>query len=83
MSLSELTSATNADYALSYFAPPGNAHQFLGGIGIKIFDSFNMDIAAGYVVLTSKVDTATEYNAGAGIYGSHSFEISETLTFHL
>ena len=78
-----VTSATNSDYALSYFAPPGNAHQFLGGVGIKILDSLNMDIAAGYVVLTSKVENATEYNAGAGIYGSHSLEISETLTFHL
>ena len=78
-----VTSATNPDYAISYFAPPGNAHQFFGGVGIKIFDSLTMDIAAGYVVLTSKVDTATEYNAGAGIYGSHSFEVSETITFHL
>lgn len=78
-----VTSATNADYALSYFAPPGIAHQFLGGVGIKILDSLNMDIAAGYVVLTSKVDTATADNAGAGIYGSHSFMVSETITFHL
>jgi long-subunit fatty acid transport protein len=78
-----VTSATNPDYALSYFAPPGNAHQFLGGVGIKVLDSLNMDIAAGYVVLTSKVDTATPDNAGAGIYGSHSFEVSETITFHL
>jgi len=78
-----VTSATHPDYALSYFAPPGNAHQFLGGIGLKIFDSLNMDIAAGYVVLTSKVTKATEDNAGAGIYGSHSFMISQTLTYHL
>jgi long-subunit fatty acid transport protein len=78
-----VTSASNPDYVLSYFAPPGNAHQFLGGIGVKVLDSLTMDIAAGYVVLTSKVDKATEYNAGAGIYGSHSFEISETFTLRL
>jgi len=78
-----VTSATTADYALSYFAPPGNAHQFLGGVGIKILDSLSMDIAAGYVVLTSMVPNATEWNAGAGIYGSHTFMVSETITFHL
>jgi long-subunit fatty acid transport protein len=77
-----VTSATNADYALSYFAPPGNAYQVMGGLGIKILDSLNMDIAAGYVVLASKVE-GTQYNAGTGIYGSHSFFASESITFHL
>jgi hypothetical protein len=78
-----VTSATNADYALTYFAPPGISHQVMGGIGIKVFDSLTMDIAGGYIVLASRVEKATPYNAGIGEYASHGFAVSETFTFHM
>jgi hypothetical protein len=74
--------ATNPDYAISYFPPPGFAHQFFGGIGVKVLDSLTVDLTGGYVTLSSKIDKATADNAGVGIYASHSFEVSETITFH-
>jgi len=77
------TSATTETYAISYMAPPGVSHLVGGGVGIKIFDSLNMDIAAAYVVLASRVNTATEYNAGVGTYASRGFELSQSFTLHL
>jgi long-subunit fatty acid transport protein len=77
------TSATNPAYVQQLMAPPGVSHLVSGGLGIKIVDGLNVDLAAAYVVLQSRVETATQYNAGAGIYGSHSGEFSLSLTYHM
>jgi len=77
------TSATTEKYAISYMAPPGVAHLVSGGIGIKLLDCLNMDIAAAYVVLASTITEATEYNAGVGTYASHGFELAQSFTLHL
>jgi long-chain fatty acid transport protein len=78
-----LQSATNADYALAYFAPPGYSQLVSLGVGIKALDHLDVDIAAAYVVLASYVDKATLYNSGVGNYASHSGEFSLSLAYHL
>ncbi|HMI84666.1 MAG TPA: outer membrane protein transport protein [Polyangiaceae bacterium] len=77
------TSATNAAYAQQLMAPPGVSHLVSAGLGIKIVDRVNVDFAAAYVVLQSRVETATPYNAGVGIYGSHAGEFSLSCTYHM
>jgi long-chain fatty acid transport protein len=78
-----LKSATNPDYALAYFAPPGYSHLVTAGMGFKVVDSFNLDIAAGYVVLQSHIDEATPNNAGVGLYSAHAVEFSLAATYHI
>jgi long-subunit fatty acid transport protein len=77
------TSATNPAYAKQLMAPPGVSHLASAGFGIKILDELNVDFAAAYVVLQSRVETATQYNAGAGIYGSRAGEFSLSCTYHM
>ena len=83
-----LRSATNPDYALSYFAPPGISHLVTAGLGFKVADSFDINAAAGYVVLDSHINKATfdsdghPLNAGVGIYASHGAEFSLSATYH-
>lgn len=77
------SSATTADHALSYMAPPGLSHLVGGGLGIRVADSLNVDVAAAYVVLSSYVDKATMYNAGIGTYASHGAEFSLSANYHL
>jgi long-subunit fatty acid transport protein len=78
-----LKSATNPAYALSYFAPPGLSHLVTAGMGFKVIDSVNIDVAAGYVVLQSHIDEATDYNAGVGLYASHGAEFSLAASYHM
>jgi len=78
-----VTSATNPAYAQQLMAPPGLSHLVTGGLGIKVLDGLNVDLSAGYVVLQSRVETATPYNAGVGIYGSHAGEFSLSVTYHM
>jgi long-chain fatty acid transport protein len=77
------TSATTPDYALSYMAPPGSSHLVGGGLGIRVIDNLNVDVAAAYVVLSSFVDKATMYNAGVGTYASHGAEVSLSAAYHM
>ena len=78
-----VTSATNETYAQAFMAPVGISHAFLGGVGLKVLDQLNVDLAAGYVVLAGRIDTATPYNAGIGIYRAAGPEASLSATFHL
>jgi long-chain fatty acid transport protein len=77
------TSATSADYALPYMAPPGNSHLVGGGLGIQMLENLKVDLAAAYVVLSSFVPKATMYNAGIGTYASHGAEFSLSATYHM
>jgi long-chain fatty acid transport protein len=76
------TSATPKDYAQQFMAPPGISHLFGGGVGVKVHDNVNIDAAGAYVVLQSRIDTATPFNGGVGIYASHAVEISLSATYH-
>lgn len=76
-------SATNADYALAFFPPPGYSHQIMAGVGIRALDQLNVDLAGGYIVLASHVDTATKDNAGVGNYASRGFAVSTSVTYHM
>jgi long-subunit fatty acid transport protein len=78
-----LTSATNPDYALAFLPPPGVQHLVSAGLGVKVVDTLNLDLAAAYLVLQSHVDTATPYNAGVGIYATHGAEFSLSGTYHM
>jgi long-subunit fatty acid transport protein len=77
------SSATPKEYAISQAAPPGVAHLFGGGVGVRVLDSLNVDLAAAYVVLSSYVDTATEHNAGVGRYSAQTGEFSLSATYHM
>ncbi|MET0389484.1 MAG: outer membrane protein transport protein [Polyangiales bacterium] len=77
------TSATPDEYALAFMAPPGVAHLITGGLGTKLFDSLNVDFAAAYVQLVSRVEVATEYNAGVGNYASRGIELSFSATYRM
>ena len=77
------SSATTADYAISYMAPPGLSHLIGGGLGIRALDSLNVDLAAAYVVLSSKVNVATMHNAGIGTYAAQGVEVSLSATYHM
>jgi long-subunit fatty acid transport protein len=76
------TSATNPEYAQQFMAPPGVSHLVSAGLGFKVLDSLNIDVSAAYVVLQSRIETATQYNGGVGIYGSHAGEFSLSGTYH-
>jgi long-subunit fatty acid transport protein len=84
-----LKSATNPTYALSYFAPPGLSHLVTAGMGFKVVDSFNIDVAGGFVMLESHIDKATfdasgkPLNAGVGLYSSRGAEFSLAATYHM
>lgn len=77
------SSATNAEYAQAFMAPPGASHLFGGGVGIRVLDSLNIDLAAAYVMLEDRIERATEYNAGVGNYSSHGGEFSLSGTYHM
>jgi long-subunit fatty acid transport protein len=77
-----LNSATNPDYAQQLMAPPGIQHLVSAGVGIKALDSLNIDLSAAYLVLQSRVEKATPYNAGVGIYASHGMELSLSAVYH-
>jgi len=77
-----LNSATRADYAIAFGAPPGISHLICGGLGFKALDSLDLDIAGSYVVLEGRVDTKTKDNAGPGLYASHGGMISLSATYH-
>jgi long-chain fatty acid transport protein len=76
------TSATPKDYAQQFMAPPGISHLVGGGVGLKVHDNVNIDAAGAYVVLQSRIDTATPNNGGVGIYASHAVELSLSATYH-
>jgi long-subunit fatty acid transport protein len=71
-----LKSATNPDYAQGFMAPPGYSHLAMAGVGVKLGDHFDVDVAAGAVVLQSMVKTPTEYNVGSGRYGNRGAQFS-------
>jgi long-subunit fatty acid transport protein len=77
------TSATPEKYALAFMAPPGVSHLVGAGLGIAALDNLDVDLAAAYVVLQSRINTATPYNAGVGLYASHAGEFSLSATFHM
>jgi long-subunit fatty acid transport protein len=77
-----LKSATNADYAPAFMAPPGHSHLVTGGVGFKVGDHVNIDVAGGFVILQSIVMKATEYNAGVGKYASRGGEFSLMASYH-
>jgi long-subunit fatty acid transport protein len=77
-----LNSATQADYAIAFGAPPGISHLITGGLGLKALDSLDLDLAGSYVVLDGRVTTKTEHNDGPGIYSSHGGMISVSATYH-
>jgi long-subunit fatty acid transport protein len=75
------TSATPKNYAQQFMAPPGVSHLVSGGLGVKLHESFNVDLAAAYVVLQSTIDTPTQYNGGIGRYSAHTGEFSVSATY--
>jgi long-subunit fatty acid transport protein len=77
-----LNSATDPDYAQQLMAPPGIQHLVSAGLGVKALDSLNVDVSAAYLVLQSRVEKATPYNAGVGIYASHGVELSLSAVYH-
>jgi long-subunit fatty acid transport protein len=77
------TSATNPAYAQQFMAPPGVSNLVSAGLGFKVLDTLNVDLAAAYVVLQSRIDIATKYNGGVGIYASHAGELSLSGTYHM
>jgi long-subunit fatty acid transport protein len=77
-----LKSATNPAYAPAFMAPAGHSHLVTAGLGFKVLDSLNIDVAGGFVILQSMVNTATEHNAGIGKYASRGGEVSLAATYH-
>lgn len=77
------TSATPEEYAKQFMAPPGVSHCGTAGIGFKLLEDLNVDLAAAYVVLQSEIDTATPDNSGVGTYASHGYELSLSAMYHL
>jgi long-chain fatty acid transport protein len=77
------TSATPEAYAKAFMAPPGVSHCFTAGVGLKVREDLDVDLAGSYVVLKSKIDVATPDNAGIGIYASHTGELSASATYHM
>jgi long-chain fatty acid transport protein len=76
------TTATPEAYAKAFMAPPGVAHCWTAGIGLKLAETFNLDVAGSLIFLKTKIDVATPENAGVGIYASHTGEISLSATYH-
>jgi long-chain fatty acid transport protein len=76
------TTATPEAYAKAFMAPPGVAHCWTLGVGIKALEQLDVDLAGSYVVLSTKVETATPDNAGVGIYASHTGQLSISATYH-
>ena len=76
-------SATTEEYAQQFMAPPGVSHLVSAGFGIAALDSLSIDFGAAYVVLSSYIDTATEFNSGVGTYASHAGEFSLSATYRL
>ncbi|HKP60688.1 MAG TPA: outer membrane protein transport protein [Polyangiales bacterium] len=76
------TTATPEDYAKAFTAPPGVAHCWTAGIGLKVLDQLDVDLAGSYITLRTQIYYATPDNAGAGIYASHTGELSLSATYH-
>jgi long-subunit fatty acid transport protein len=77
-----LETATNPDYAPAFMAPAGLSHLVTAGLGFKVLDSLNLDLAAGYVMVKGQVNKATMYNAGVGEYSSRGGELSLQAHYH-
>jgi long-subunit fatty acid transport protein len=77
------TTATNPEYAIQQLAPPGVGHCVTAGLGIQPLASLNVDLGFAYVVAQSRVETATNYNSGVGIYASHTSEFGLSGTYHM
>jgi long-chain fatty acid transport protein len=76
------TTATPEAFAKAFMAPPGVAHCWSLGLGFKAMEHLDIDVAGSYIVLRTKIDTATPENAGVGIYASHTGELSLTAVYH-
>jgi long-chain fatty acid transport protein len=76
------TTATPEVYAKAFMAPPGVAHCWTAGLGLKLGETFSLDFAGSFIHLASEIDAATPENAGAGLYASTTGEISVSATYH-
>ena len=77
------TSATPVESAIALAPPPGNAHLFSAGLGIKLFDTMNLDVSGAYVALSTHIDTATSHNAGVGTYAAEALNLAASVTYHM
>lgn len=77
------TSATPEESAIALAPPPGNAHLFSAGLGIKILDTMNLDLSGAYVALSTHINTATAHNAGVGTYAAEAVNFAASLTYHM
>lgn len=77
-----VTSATPKDYAKAAMAPPGASNAVTAGLGIKIVEQLNVDLAGAVTFYETEVDTATPDNAGVGTYGSNTTQLAVSATYH-
>ena len=77
------SSATPEESALALAPPPGNAHLFSAGLGIKILDTLNLDVSGGYVALSTHIATASAHNAGIGTYAAEALNLGASVTYHM
>lgn len=77
------TSATPEQSAIALAPPPGNAHLFSAGLGIKILDTMNLDLSGAYVALSTHINTASEHNAGVGTYAAEAVNFAASVTYHM
>jgi long-subunit fatty acid transport protein len=77
------TSATPKDYAQRAMAPPGPTHYLNTGVGLKVIDSLNVDVAGGYAWSKVGVGTATKYNAGIGYYSTSCWQVALSGTYRM
>jgi len=77
------TMATPNEYASAFMAPPGISHLFSVGLGIRVLDELNVDVAAAYASVHTLVEQATEHNAGVGVHAAKSGMFSLSATYRL
>lgn len=77
------TSATPKDYAQMAMAPPGPTYYLTTGVGVKIIDQLNVDVAGGYAWGKTAVSTPTKYNAGIGYYATSCWSVGLSGTFRM
>jgi long-subunit fatty acid transport protein len=77
------TSATPKDYAQMAMAPPGPTYYLTTGVGVKIIDPLNVDVAGGYAWGKVGVSTATKYNAGIGYYATSCWSVALSATYRM
>jgi long-subunit fatty acid transport protein len=80
---SMVTMATSADYASAFMPPPGISHGFAVGVGIRVLEELNVDLAATYASIRTEVEHATEHNAGVGIHAVRSGMFSLSATYRM